>query len=152
MRQDDQILWRFYGYSTPTGGKDVQKWFNSLDEIEKDEAKDVLGYLQSQPRHLWNKPEFDSFDADISEIRFKVGAFRRIYRIYGAFWPEGQRFSYTFLIGKNKKVNNDRRGKQEAVARLKRLRRFEATIHEFEFEKQFDRTPSARAGGPSTVC
>jgi len=132
---EPEICWRFYGYVTPAGNRDVQGWFDALMEDEQDEMQDVLAYLQRLPRHLWTKPSFEQIDADISEIRFKVNALKRIYRIYGAFWPEGQRYCYTFLIGKNKKVDNDRRGKSEALDRLKRLRRMEAGVHEFKFER-----------------
>jgi hypothetical protein len=83
-------------------------------------------------------PEFEAFDADVSEIRFKASAASKIYRIYGAFWPEGQRYSYTFLLGKNKKVDNDKKGKREAEKRLKRLRAGKAKIHEFKFKNEPD--------------
>jgi len=131
----EEISWTFYGYETPAGGKDVQDWFDGLRVEERDEATDVLVYLQALPRHQWFKPGFDLLDDDVSEIRFKVNALhvRKIYRIYGAFWPEKQRHSYTLLIGKDKKVDNDRRGKAEAIKRLKQLRRGEARIHEFKF-------------------
>ena len=85
---DEKISWRFYGYVTPGGGCDVQEWFDSLSEDERDEARDAIGYLQVQPRRLWNKPKFEAFDADISEVRFKASIAKRAYRI-----------SYTVLSG-----------------------------------------------------
>jgi hypothetical protein len=153
MRENvpEKVVWRFYGYQTPALGRDVQEWFDSLLEVEREEALDVAAYLQLTPRHLWGKPHFEPFDADISEIRFKVGVLKRIYRIYGAFWPEGKRYCYTFLLGKNKKVDNDRRGRNEAIERLKRLRRREATVHEFEFEKKPDRENQTEQGSSKTV-
>jgi hypothetical protein len=131
----ETIKWTFYGYVTPNRRKDVQGWFDALSPEARDEARDVLAYLQHQPRHLWCRPEFDVLDHDTSEIRFKVNVLheQRVYRIYGAFWPERKRYSFTFLLGKDKKVDNDRNGKKEAIDRLRRLRRGEATIHEFEF-------------------
>jgi hypothetical protein len=131
----EKVSWTFYGYITPNGRKDVQEWFDGLLDEEIEEVRDVLGYLQPQPRHLWGKPEFDTLDHDISEIRLKINVLhaQTTYRIYGAFWPEKRRHSYTLLVGKNKKVDNDRRGKREAIERLKRIRRNEATIHEFKF-------------------
>jgi hypothetical protein len=84
---------------------------------------------------LWREPRFESFDPEISEVKFRANTTKRAYRIYGAFWPGGRRLSYTFLIGKNKKVNNDQGGKKEAQKRLKRLQRGEASVHEFKFEK-----------------
>src|SRR6266568_9357454 len=96
----DEISWTFYGYVTPAGGRDVQDWLNALSEEERDEARDVLVYLQKLPRNLWPESDFKLLDGDVSEIRFKVSILhiRRIYRIYGAFWPEKVRHSYTFLI------------------------------------------------------
>jgi hypothetical protein len=133
----------------PGWGRDVQHWFDALLDDERDEAKDTLVYLQVQPRHLWNKPEFEAFDADISEVRFKV--LKKVFRIYGAFWPEGRRLSYTFLLGKNKKRSNDQDGKREAEKRLKRLRSGEANVHEFEFEKESGGAPSKREAGPRSI-
>src|ERR1035441_3157327 len=122
---DGTIKCVFDGYMTPNRRLDVQEWFDALSEDEKDEARDVLAYLQHQPRHLWCRPEFEVLDHDISEVRFKVNALhvQHVYRIYGAFWPERKRYSFTFLIGKDKKVDNDRKGKKEAIDRLGRLRR-----------------------------
>ena len=136
----DEISWTFYGYVTPAGGPDVQDWFNSLLPEERDEATDVLAYLQRLPSHLWVKPDFDRLDHDVSEIRFKVNVLhvQKIYRIYGAFWPEKRRHSYTFLIGKDKKVDNDRRGKKDAIRRLQNLRNGRATVREFKFEEGSD--------------
>lgn len=129
----EEVVWTFYAYVTPAGGKDVQEWFDGLSEEERDEAGDVIRYLQNLPKHLWVKPDFEPLDHDISEVRFKVNVLhaKRIYRIYGCFWPEKHRHCYAFLIGKDKKVDNDRHGKGEAIARLKRLRRGEAAVEKF---------------------
>jgi hypothetical protein len=133
MKPVEEIRWTFFGYVTPGGGRVVQEWFDSLEDEERDEIVDSLAYLRKQPRHLWKEPGFEAFDPDISEIKVKVGALNRTHRIYGAFWPPGRRHSYTLLIGKNKKVDNDRRGKKEARKRLSKLERKEATVHEFSF-------------------
>jgi hypothetical protein len=149
----DETCWTFYGYVTPAGSLDVQDWFMSLLPEERDEAKDVLGYLQQLPSHLWVKPDFEKLDHDISEIRFKVNVLhvQRIYRVYGAFWPEKRRHSYTFLIGKDKKVDNDRRGKNEAIKRLKELRSRKATIRKFEFEEGVDSETSTGERSPQPI-
>jgi hypothetical protein len=154
MIDTEKVVWKFYGYRTPNLREDVQEWFDSLSDEERDETTDVFGYLQPLPKTMWGKPEFEPLDHGISEIRIKVNALnhRVIYRIYGAFWPERQRYSYTLLVAKNKKVDNDRRGKKEAIARLKQLERKEATIHEFKFEKEPDRQAPARKDHPPTVC
>ena len=150
----DEISWTFYGYITPAGSPDVQDWFDGLLVEERDEAKDVLGYLQRLHSHLWVKPDFERLDHDVSEVRFKVNVLhvQKIYRIYGAFWPEKRRHSYTFLIGKDKKVDNDRRGKKEAIERLKKLRNGQATIKKFEFEESASSQTSARGDGPQSIC
>jgi hypothetical protein len=134
----ETVKWTFYGYVTPAGGKDVQEWFDGLPEEAQDEARHTLVYLQQLPPNQWSRPEFAPLGDDIAEIRFKVNVEHQqhTYRIYGTFWPEGQRHSFTFLIGKDKKVKNDKRGKKEAVKRLKKLKlpRYEGGIvHEFEF-------------------
>jgi hypothetical protein len=149
----DRISWTFYGYRTPAGGPDVQEWFDGLQEEEQDEVRDRLGYLQKLAPGAWGKPVFEPLGDEISELRIKVNVphLKAVYRIYGAFWPEGRRYSYTLLLGKDKKVDNDRRGKREAIERLKRLRRGEATTHEFEFERRTDRQIAPEQGGPTTI-
>jgi hypothetical protein len=129
----EPILWTFHGYVTPAGNPTVQDWFDALEDEEKDAIRDVTTYLQLLPRHLWTKPEFESFDPELSEIRIRVSSLKKIYRIYGTFWPTGVRHSYTFLIGKNKKVDNDKQGKREATDRLKELRRGDASVEQFKF-------------------
>jgi hypothetical protein len=149
----EKIKWTFYGYVTPAGGEDVQDWFDELPEEAQTEARDALVYLQQLPRTQWVRPKFALLDDDITEIRFKVNIEheQRTYRIYGAFWPEGQRHSFTFLIGKDKKVDNDMRGKREAIKRLKLLRNERGTIHEFKFEEEPDRSPAEGQGGEGTI-
>lgn len=133
-----EARWKFYGYVTPAGRRSVQDWFDhELEADDRDEIIDILVYLSKLPRHLWAVPHFKALHADVSEIRINVNKLKKIHRIYGCFWPDAG--SYTFLIGKNKKVDNDRRGKQEAEKRLRQLRRKEADIHEFSFESEPDR-------------
>src|SRR5258708_2446563 len=113
----DEICWAFYGDVTPAGGREVQEWFDALTDPEKDEVRDVVGYLQVLPLRLWDKPEYERLGDGLSEIRLKVNLLNKTYRTYGCFWPGGERFSYTFLLGKEKKVKNDERGKEEARKR-----------------------------------
>ena len=129
----EQIRWTFHGYVTPAGNPTVQGWFDALEDEEKEAIRELMTYLQLLPRHLWKKPEFESFDPELSEIRIRVNSLRKIYRIYGTFWPTSMRHSYTFLIGKNKKVDNDKQGKREATDRLKELRRGDASVEQFKF-------------------
>ena len=127
------VKWQFWGYVTPAGNAEVQDWFDDLVDQEKDDIRDQLAYLQVLPPHLWKGPEFKAFDSDISEIRIGKGATKKLFRIYGTFWPKGVRFCYTLLIGKEKKTSNDRHGKREAEARLKLLRSGGANVREFKF-------------------
>jgi hypothetical protein len=106
------VLWRFYGYVTPAGNREVQNWFDGLSEEEADEVKDGLRYLQLLPRDLWRRPEFDQLDSDISEVRFRVSGRNIQLRLYGSFWPERQRNVYTFLLGKKQKGNERSQGKE----------------------------------------
>ena len=133
MEPEEIVCWVFYGYVTPAGRREVQDWFNALTDPEKDEIRDVLAYLQPLPLRLWEKPEYEMLGDGLSEIRIKVSALNKTIRIYGCFWPEGDRYSYTFLLGKEKKVKNDEDGKKESRRRKGRLDRGEATVYEFEF-------------------
>ena len=130
---ETETQWQFHGYQTAAGGQVVQAWYNGLSQDEKDEVQDVLVYLQRLPRKSWCEPVFEAFDPDISEVKIKVNVLKRIYRIYGTFWPRGKRYVYTFLLGKNKKKKNDFQGTRLARRRLQNLKNGSATIHEFEF-------------------
>ncbi len=85
---EPEVQWRFYGYRAASGRRKVQEWYSSLSQDEKNEIKDVLGYLQALPRISWSEPAFEAFDPDISEVKIKVNVLKRIYRIYGTFWPK----------------------------------------------------------------
>jgi len=128
----EQVSWTFYGYQTPAGGKGVQEWFDGLLEEEKDEARDRIGYLQKLPVAQWRKPEFAPLGDGLSEIRFRVNTVNKVVRIYGCFWPKHLRFSYSLLLGAEKKVKNPSHHVAEARKRLSRLERNEASVHEFE--------------------
>jgi Phage derived protein Gp49-like (DUF891) len=130
---DAKISWTFFGYVTAVGGRDVQEWFDGLLEAEKDEAHDNLVYLQSLPFHLWNRPEFSPLGGGLSEIRFKVNSLNKTFRIYGCCWPIGKRYSYTLLLGTEKKVNNPRNDIKEAKKRKKYLEEKRASVYEVKF-------------------
>ena len=128
------IFWVFHGYVTPAGTREVQDWFDSvLHEEERDEAKDTIGYLQILPLHQWKKPEYSLLGEGLSELRFKVNSLNRTYRVYGFFWPKGRRHSYTFLLGRDKKVKNARADVAEARKRKVSVENGKANVHEFEF-------------------
>jgi hypothetical protein len=127
------IKWQFWGYVTPAGNADVQDWFDDLLNDEKEDIQDQLAYLQVLPPHLWKGAEFKALGEDISEIRIARGTTKKLFRLYGTFWPKGLRFCYTLLVGKEKKTKNDRHGKRESEARIKLLRSGGASVRHFKF-------------------
>jgi len=142
MEDIEEVVWAFFGYQTPAGGRSVQEWFDGLLSEERDEALDTLGYLQTLPLRLWGLPEYEFLGDGLSEIRFKASAANKTYRIYGFFWPpppdkpkpgEKRHPSYSFLLGKPKKVKNDKDGVKEARRRKGLVERKEATVHAFKF-------------------
>jgi hypothetical protein len=143
----EEISWTFYGYETPAGGRDVQDWYDALLPEERDEARDVIGYLHKQPLRLWKKPGYCPLGDGLSEVRFRVNALKKIYRVYGFFWPRGRRLSYTFLLAREKKVSNPRHDIAEARARKARLEQGEASEHEFEFQERPNSQTEARPEG-----
>jgi hypothetical protein len=141
---EEEVVWAFFGYETPAGNRSVQEWFDALLVEERDEALETLSYLQWLPLRLWSKPGYAPLGDGLSEIRFKVNSLNEVMRIYGFFWPplpkEEDRKSnikyhpsYTFLLGKEKKVKNDMDGKKEARKRIGRIERKEARVHAFKF-------------------
>jgi hypothetical protein len=132
----DTVSWNFYGYMTRAEGRTVQEWFDALSEDEQDETRDTIGYLQHVRLDQWKYPQFEHLGEGLSEIRFRVSSLNLTVRIYGTFWPVGKRFSYTFLLGGNKKVTNDKLGKKEARRRKGLLEKGESTVHEFKFSNE----------------
>lgn len=128
----DEQRWTFYGYLTPAGTPDVQQWFDGLPDESKDEVRDTLLYLRVLPIVQWRLPEFERLGDGLSEVRCKVNVLKQIIRIYGAFLPDGARYSYTFLLGTSaKKVNNDLAAKADAYKRLSRIKNGQAGIDVF---------------------
>lgn len=128
----DKWFWGFYGYQSSQGGRPVQDWWDALSEDAKDEAKDILHYMQYVPNSQWRRPEFDQLDDGISEVRFHDAALT--YRIYGYFGPN--RRQYTFLVGTEKKKNRQRHEQKLAIDRMKQIEGGIATTHVFEFERK----------------
>lgn len=136
--KDEDISWTFYGFCTQADGRGVQEWFDSLADEARDEARDTLAYLQHLPLPDWGYPRFEHLGDGLSEVRFKVNPLKLWFRIYGIFWPKGERFAYTFLYGNTKKVKNDVRGKDEAFRRKRLLENARAMVYEFNFSKEPD--------------
>src|SRR5277367_3902420 len=129
---------RWMGFESKAEGRPVQRWwFDVLNDNDRFEIQDLLNYLGNVPKGLWKKPEFDPLDGagGISEIRIQLRCSKGslAYRIYGYWGPEKNQ--YSFLHGKAKDVKNDRDGKRIAKHRLEEIKRNEATVHQFVFEK-----------------
>ena len=128
----DELPWIFHGYRTPAGNPVVQEWFDALLDDVKDEIRDSPTYYENVERHLWIRPGFDELGGEgISEFQFKADGVW--YRIYGDFGPV--RHEYTFLHGCEKKVKNDKAGKQIAKDRKRKLERNEASRHVFRWKE-----------------
>ena len=132
-RQIQDIRWSFYGYITMAGTKEVLEWFRSLEQSEYDEAEDVILYLSRLPLEAWGEPPFKGLGDGLSEIRFKASKTKRIFRVYGYFGPVGRRYSYTMLLGDNKKVRNPSDDIQKARNRMKDVEKKRCFIHELQF-------------------
>lgn len=131
----ESVRWSFHAFETPAEGRPVQDWFDALSEAEKDEIRDTVVYLQHLHPAGWKYPRFEPLGDGLSEIRIKVGSLNVWIRIYGFFWPQQTRFSYTLLYGGSKKVKNDKHGKNEAIRRKRLLENGKAGIHEFSFSE-----------------
>lgn len=131
----------FLSFESLGDGRPVQEWYDHLKDDHRDEVKDRLNFLQFSPREDWDEPYFDPLEGEggiISEIRFKpikdvTGKF--YYRIYG-FFDGDDAESYNFLHVVNKKVRNDRPGKNEAKERLQEILEETATLHEFNLDEE----------------
>src|SRR5688572_32698251 len=128
----DNIVWTFYGYVTPAGGRDVQVWFDGLDEDAQDEIRDALVYLEKLPPARWRSPLVEPLGQGLSEIRVKANVLQQIYRLYGFYWPQKRRYVYTVLSGTSKKVSNPQDDIKEARRRQSRVERGEADIYELD--------------------
>ena len=126
------VSWDFYGYETPAGNRDVEKWFLELPEEAQDEVIDVLRYLGALPPQQWQRPEFATLGGGLFEFRIKVNEPKLIVRIYGFHWPEGQH-NFTMLLGHCKKVKNPTNEIELARKRLTQVTAKKVNIHVFDF-------------------
>jgi hypothetical protein len=130
--------WQFLGLQWLNKNQPVQEWFDGLPDEAQAELRDTIRHLQHLPPHLWKKPQFDHLAGeDVTEVRFETAT--HFYRIYGYFGPKGERQSFTFLLGNDKKIRNDIKGKREATKRRGFVERGEATVHGFGFYRRTDR-------------
>lgn len=84
-----------------TGGRGVvNQWVSKEIETEAEiEFHATLRQLQNSPRELWVRPDYDAFDPQIGEIRFKAA--RVEHRVFGFFLLESGQ--YVMLTGAKKK-------------------------------------------------
>src|SRR5271165_611571 len=101
--------WAFLGFETLAGSRPVRDWINALSEDARDELVDILVYMQKRPNNEWPAEHFKSLEDGLSEVRFKSATHK--HRIYGYFGPTWCKQAYTFLVGTDKKVSNQRDAK-----------------------------------------
>ncbi len=131
-KERKQYDWTFCGFETPVGNRPIKDWIWELSDEGREELIDVVLYMKIRPPNEWAGDNFKPLDDGISEVRFRDSDF--VYRIYGYFGPSWQVQSYTFLVGAEKKVKNDRHSKRLAKTRRDQLERREARVHSFGFE------------------
>jgi hypothetical protein len=129
--QREQWYWTFWGYESRLKNRPVAVWINKLSQPARDELVDVLCYMRVSPNNEWLPQHFRLLDDGISEIRFQDAD--HWLRIYGFFWPD--RMCYTMLHGTEKKVKNDKDGKNLAKSRRDELKKREASVHLFSVEE-----------------
>jgi hypothetical protein len=132
-KEREQFDWTFRGFETPLGNKPVRNWIMALSDSGRYELIDIVLYMKIRPPHEWAAEHFKPLEDGLSEIRFRDGG--STCRIYGYFGPSWHFQSYTFLVGAEKKVKNDRDSKQLAKSRRDQLERREAGFHAFSFEE-----------------
>lgn len=132
-KEREQYDWTFRGFETPVGRRPVLDWINALSEDARDELVDIVIYMRFRPHNEWAAEHFKPLEDGISEIRFKDAG--SVCRIYGYFGPGSYVQSYTFLVGAEKKVKNDRDSKKLAKSRRDQIERREARVHTFSFEE-----------------
>jgi hypothetical protein len=149
MSEGAEWRWQFLGYESSAEGQPVQEWFDGLPEEAQEEIRDLVRYLEKTTSGKWRRPEFDPLigDCGISELRpcdvqiEENGKVRTLTcRIYGFFGPQSCVHSYTLLYGTGKRVRNDKNGKRIACGQLERVRRGEAGVHRFRFQRSRDPT------------
>ena len=125
--------WTFHGFEGPTGDRPVSNWIALLPDEARDELVDSLVYMQKRPNSEWAAEHFKSLEDALSEIRFRTST--HTYRIYGYFGPKGCHQTYTFLVGTEKKVSNQRDAKRLAKTRRGQIERGEARTYPFTFQE-----------------
>lgn len=132
-KERQQYDWTFRGFETPAGNRPVRDWIAALAPATRDELIDIVLYMRIRPPNEWAGEHFKPLEDGISEIRFR-GA-DCVCRIYGYFGPTWCVQSYTFLVGAEKKVKNDRDSKKLAKSRRDQIERKEARFYPFSFEE-----------------
>lgn len=117
---------------TTLGGRGViTQWVNKEIEMQAEiEFHDILRNLQNTPRDLWVRPDYDTFDPEIGEIRFFSNNLQ--HRVFGFFLTEVKQ--YVMLVGCTKKGRNytPREAIETAYKRQKLVLADRSCIHEYK--------------------
>ncbi|HYI93532.1 MAG TPA: type II toxin-antitoxin system RelE/ParE family toxin [Bryobacteraceae bacterium] len=120
----------------------VQKWINSLPDDVRDELEDVISYLRFLEREAWVRPQFETLDKGLCEIRWKSASGN--YRLYGYFGPARRQFSG--YSGSQKKKNKDVDTEKQAQSRKNLFDRGIGELDDLEFN-----TTKAKDSGSSSA-
>ena len=132
-KERKQYDWTFYGFETPAGNRPLKVWIDFLPVEARDELVDILVFMKTRPPNEWAAEHFRPLEDAISEVRFRSADF--IWRVYGYFGPDWHVQSYTFLVGTDKKVSNQKDAKQLAKVRRGQIQTREARVHPFRIEE-----------------
>jgi hypothetical protein len=114
------------------GGRGViTQWVAKEIEMEaENEFHAILRQLQNTPRDLWVRPDYDAFDPEIGEIRFKAASVQ--HRVFGLFLIESRQ--YVMLVGSQKKgrIYNPKDAIETARKRRKLVLADRSCIHEYK--------------------
>jgi hypothetical protein len=131
-KERKQYDWTFYGFETPAGNRLIRDWIVGLPDEARYELIDILVLMKTRPHDEWPAEHFKPLEDALSEIRFRGADCN--WRIYGYFGPDGYKQPYTFLVGTEKKVSNQRDAKQLAKDRRSQIQHGAAKVHAFSFE------------------
>ncbi len=109
----------------------ITQWVAKNIEMEAEiEFHATLRQLQNTTRDLWVRPDYDAFDPEIGEIRFKAA--RVEHRVFGFFLIESEQ--YIMLVGSQKKgrIYNPKDAIETARKRRKLVLADRSCIHEYK--------------------
>ncbi|BBU61671.1 hypothetical protein MSC49_16060 [Methylosinus sp. C49] len=127
------VRWTFRAYVSPSGRKDVWKWYLRLPVPAQAEFDALLAYLVQREKAEWRMPDFKLLTGRLSgigELRFNSQKVE--YRPFGIFGPNDNEF--TLLIGCSKKSSayTPQDARETAAERATLVRALQVDTHLWE--------------------